>query len=137
LLIAGNWKLNCNIDEAIELSSNISNILNDKNLISEVVLFPPALYIDKIKNIVTKSNISLGSQECSIHISGAYTGEISALRLSEIGCEYIIVGHSERRIGKHETNYEVHTKAKKVINKKMKPIICVGENAKEREAGNA
>ena len=137
MLIAGNWKLNCNIREAIEISSSISNTLADKNLISDVVLFPPVIYIDLIKNKINNSKICLGAQDCSIHISGAHTGDISASMLYEIGCKYTIVGHSERRINKHESNNDIYLKAKNVINNKMIPIICVGENAKDRESGNA
>ena len=87
MLIAGNWKLNCNIDEAKDLSTSILNILRDKDLNSEVALFPPNIYIDTVKNIVSNSNIFIGAQDCSIHISGAYTGQYlmkKARRLLEI-----------------------------------------------------
>ena len=137
MLIAGNWKLNCKIDEANNLSSSILNILRDRNLSSEVALFPPTIYIDAVKNIIKNSNISLGAQDCSIHISGAYTGEVSAQMLNDMKCQYVIVGHSERRIGKNETNNNVALKAKNVMDNKMCPIICVGEDAEDRDAGNA
>ena len=108
MLIAGNWKLNCNIEEAKDLSSSILNILRDKDLSSDVALFPPNIYIDTVKKIVNNSNIFVGAQDCSIHISGAYTGDVSAQMLKDMKCKYIIVGHSERRIGKHETNNDEH-----------------------------
>ena len=137
MLIAGNWKLNCNIKEAKDLSSSILNILRDKDLSSDVALFPPNIYIDTVKKIINNSNIFVGAQDCSIHISGAYTGDVSAQMLNDMKCEYIIVGHSERRIGKYETNNDVALKAKNVMENKMCPIICVGEDAKDRDAGNA
>ena len=137
MLIAGNWKLNCNIKEAKDLSSSILNILRDKDLSSDVALFPPNIYIDTVKKIVKNSNIFVGAQDCSIHISGAYTGDVSAQMLKDMKCKYIIVGHSERRIGKHETNNDVALKAKNVMENEMCPIICVGEDAKDRDAGNA
>ena len=97
MLIAGNWKLNCNLKEAIQLSSSIFDILNKKKILSEVALFPPVIYIDTIKKMNKNSNISIGTQDCSKNISGAYTGEVSATMLLDIGCKYVIVGHSERR----------------------------------------
>ena len=136
MLIAGNWKLNCNLKQAIQLSSSIFDILSNKKILSEVALFPPVIYIDSIKKISKNDNISIGAQDCSKNISGAYTGEVSAAMLLDIGCKYVIVGHSERRNGNHESNKEIFLKAKNVIDNKMIPIICVGESLKDREAGN-
>ena len=137
MLIAGNWKLNCDIKEAKDLSTSILNNLRDKALSSEVALFPPNIYIDTVKKIVNNSNIFIGAQDCSVHTSGAYTGDVSAKMLNDMECKYIIVGHSERRIGKFETNNDVALKAKNVMENKMCPIICVGEDAKDRDDGNA
>lgn len=137
MLIAGNWKLNCDIEEAKDLSTSILNNLRDKALSSEVALFPPNIYIDTVKKIVNNSNIFIGAQDCSVHASGAYTGDVSAKMLNDMECKYIIVGHSERRIGKFETNNDVALKAKNVMENKMCPIICVGEDAKDRDDGNA
>ena len=137
MLIAGNWKLNCDIEEAKDLSTSILNNLRDKALSSEVALFPPNIYIDTVKRIVNNSNIFIGAQDCSVHTSGAYTGDVSAKMLNDMECKYIIVGHSERRIGKFETNNDVALKAKNVMENKMCPIICVGEDAKDRDDGNA
>ena len=137
MLIAGNWKLNCDIEEAKDLSTSILNNLRDKALSSEVALFPPNIYIDTVKKIVNNSNIFIGAQDCSVHTSGAYTGDVSAKMLNDMECKYVIVGHSERRIGKFETNNDVALKAKNVMENKMCPIICVGEDAKDRDDGNA
>ena len=137
MLIAGNWKLNCDIEEAKDLSTSILNNLRDKALSSEVALFPPNIYIDTVKKILNNSDIFIGAQDCSVHTSGAYTGDVSAKMLNDMECKYIIVGHSERRIGKFETNNDVALKAKNVMENKMCPIICVGEDAKDRDDGNA
>ena len=137
MLIAGNWKLNCDIEEAKDLSTSILNNLRDKALSSEVALFPPNIYIDTVKKILNNSNIFIGAQDCSVHTSGAYTGDVSAKMLNDMECKYIIVGHSERRIGKFETSNDVALKAKNVMENKMCPIICVGEDAKDRDDGNA
>jgi len=137
LLIAGNWKLNCNIKEAEDLSSSILNNLNHNSYKSEIAIFPPTIYIETVSNIIKNSNISLGAQDCSINISGAYTGDVSAPMLNDFGCKYSIVGHSERRNGKYESNKDVYLKAKNVMEYNMIPIICVGENAKDRDEGNA
>tara|TARA_B110000008_G_scaffold222035_1_gene222548 strand:+ start:80 stop:814 length:735 start_codon:yes stop_codon:yes gene_type:complete len=137
LLIAGNWKLNCNLTQAIALSSSIFDLLSNKKILSEVALFPPVIYIDTIKKMINNEKVSIGAQDCSMNLSGAFTGEVSAPMLLDIGCKYIIVGHSERRNGKDESNKDVYLKAKNVIDNKMIPIICVGESLKDREAGNA
>ena len=84
MLIAGNWKLNCNIEEAKDLSSSILNILRDKDLSSEVALFPPNIYIDTVKKILNNSDIFIGAQDCSVHTSGAYTGGVSAKMLNDM-----------------------------------------------------
>ena len=137
MLIAGNWKLNCNIEEAKDLSTSILNILRDKALNSEEALFPTNIYIDTVKKIIKHSNIFIGAQDCSVQTSGAYTGDVSAKMLNDMECKYIIVGHSERRIGRYETNNDVALKAKNVMENKMCPIICVGEDAQDRDSGNA
>ncbi len=137
MLIAGNWKLNCNIKEAEDLSGSILDNLNNNLYKSEIAIFPPTIYIETVSNIIKNSNISLGAQDCSINISGAYTGDVSAPMLNDFGCKYSIVGHSERRNGKYESNKDVYLKAKNVMEYNMIPIICVGENAKDRDEGNA
>ena len=137
MLIAGNWKLNCNILEACNLSTLIVNHLFNKNLNCDVAIFPSYVCLDSVHKIIESTNINLGSQDCSTYNSGAYTGDVSASMLYNVGCKYVIVGHSERRIGKLENNQDILLKAKNVLDNKMIPIICVGENADEREEGKA
>jgi triosephosphate isomerase len=137
LLIAGNWKLNCNIEEAKHLSSRIIESLDRKKLNCEVAIFPSYICLDSVNKTIKKTVISLGSQDCSVHKSGAYTGDVSANMLFDTGCKYVIVGHSERRIGKLESNNDILSKANNALESNLIPIICVGENAKDREDGRA
>ena len=137
MLIAGNWKLNCNIDEAKHLSSRIIESLDRKKLNCEVAIFPSYICLDSVNKTIKKTVISLGSQDCSVHKSGAYTGDVSANMLFDTGCKYVIVGHSERRIGKLESNNDILSKANNALESNLIPIICVGENAKDREDGRA
>ena len=137
MLIAGNWKLNCNIEEAKHLSSRIIESLDSKKLNCEVAIFPSYICLDSVNKTIKKTVISLGSQDCSVHKSGAYTGDISANMLFDTGCKYVIVGHSERRIGKLESNNDILSKANNALESNLIPIICVGENAKDREDGRA
>ena len=137
MLIAGNWKLNCNIDEGNILSSSIVEHLANKKLNCDVALFPPYICLDNVRKALKNSNVRLGAQDCSIFISGAYTGDVSANMLFDTGCKYVIVGHSERRVGKLESNNDVLLKATNAIESGLIPIICVGENAKDRDDGQA
>ena len=137
MLIAGNWKLNCNIEESANLSSNIIKYLGNKDLNCDVAIFPPYISLDTVHKTIKTSMISLGSQDCSIHKSGAYTGDISANMLFDTGCKYVIVGHSERRLGKLESSNNVLCKANNALESNLIPIICVGENANDREEGIA
>ena len=137
MLIAGNWKLNCNIEEAKHLSSRIIESLDRKKLNCEVAIFPSYICLDSVNKTIEKTVISLGSQDCSVHKSGAYTGDVSANMLFDTGCKYVIVGHSERRIGKLESNNDILSKANNALESNLIPIICVGENAKDREDGRA
>ncbi len=137
MLIAGNWKLNCNIEEAKHLSSRIIESLDRKKLNCEVAIFPSYICLDSVNKTIKKTVISLGSQDCSVHKSGAYTGDVSANMLFDTGCKYVIVGHSERRIGKLESNNDILSKANNALESNLIPIICVGENARDREDGRA
>ena len=137
MLIAGNWKLNCNIEEAKHLSSRIIESLDGKKLNCEVAIFPSYICLDSVNKTIKKTVISLGSQDCSVHKSGAYTGDVSANMLFDTGCKYVIVGHSERRIGKLESNNDILSKANNALESNLIPIICVGENARDREDGRA
>lgn len=102
----------------------------------EVAIFPPLTAIEIVSLVVQSSEIKVGGQDCSAHKYGAYTGEISAEMLYDAGCKYVLVGHSERRQYNHETDELVKQKAERAIENSVIPVICVGENLAQREAGD-
>ena len=137
LLIAGNWKLN---GEKKDISF-IKNLLkfHSKKLTKKVdiLICPPFTLIDKFCQLTQRSNIEIGGQDCSENETGAYTGEVSANFLKDTGCEYVLVGHSERRILNNENNAEIKSRAQTAINSNLKVILCVGEKLTDREEGKA
>ena len=100
----------------------------------KLIICPPYLYLDKLAHKLTETPLSLGAQNVSQYGSGAYTGEISPRMLRDIGCEYVVVGHSERRAMMAESNEIVASKFKAALSEDLKPILCVGETLQEREA---
>ena len=140
-LMAGNWKSNLNHQEAVVLVQKLSWILNDKKhdyQKAEVVVIPPFTDIRSVQTLVDgdRLKIGYGAQDVSINNGGAFTGEISAAMLAKLGCSYVVVGHSERRQYHNETNEIVNSKAKRVFENSMIPIVCVGEGLEVRQAGN-
>lgn len=130
-LIAGNWKMNLTAAKAVDLVEH----LVVKGPAPDVVVCPPFPYLSLIKNILVNSPIALGAQDCSGHLSGAFTGDVSVSMLQDVGCTYVIVGHSERRQGQGETSQVVHLKARSVAAQGLCAIICVGETDQENQAG--
>jgi triosephosphate isomerase (TIM) len=134
-IIVANWKMKLNVDEAVALSGELKDILAKEKLTDKkVVLCPSFLATSEVAKVLTGSDISVGAQDAFFEGEGAFTGEISPANLKELGCEYIIVGHSERR-AMGETDETVNKKAKAVLADDMIPIICVGETLEEYEAG--
>ncbi len=134
IIIAGNWKMNKNIGESIELASSIKRSLYDVEEV-EIVVCPPFTSLSDVNEITMETNIKLGAQDCYWEKEGAFTGEISAPMLKSIGCEYCIIGHSERRQFFGETNETVNKKLKVLLKEGIKPIVCVGEKLEERKSG--
>lgn len=132
-LIAGNWKLNGTRTSVVELATAVSR--GAASLPVEVLVCPVSVHLSDVLSIVGDSAVHLGAQNCSEHESGAFTGELSADMLSEYGCEYVILGHSERRALYHESSEQVAAKCLAVQKAGMTPILCVGETLEEREAG--
>ena len=133
-LIVANWKMNCTEAEAIALAGTVASALKAKKIKNEVVISPPFTYISSIRPSIVPA-IKLGAQTCSSEKNGAYTGEISACMLKSLGCEYVILGHSERRKNQCETSPIIARKADAAIKAGLKPIICVGESLDERKFG--
>lgn len=131
-LIAGNWKMNTTISDSIELIEEIKSKISNLEIKSEILICPPFVNIVAAVANTKNSGISVGAQNCEYRINGAYTGEVSAPMLFEAGCQYVIIGHSERRTLYGETDVIVNQKLKTVISYKMTPILCIGENLDER-----
>ena len=134
-LVAGNWKMNGSKEQAQKLVGELIEDLSSNGQV-DVAICPPAIYLDLVSQLVSSSVLKLGSQNCSEHGAGAYTGELSATMLLDIGCEYVILGHSERRAIFSETNQQVAEKFAAAKNAGLVPVLCVGETLEEREAGN-
>jgi len=135
LLIAGNWKSNCDLVMGKNLASSIVKSIKGQTLNCQIAIFPPFTCLNSVSNILKNSRISLGAQDCSEYNGGAYTGEVSAGMLLDVGCKYVIVGHSERRIKHGETSKQIRIKTLNVFNSNLKPIVCVGETEKDRDLG--
>jgi triosephosphate isomerase len=131
-LIAGNWKMNGNLQSAIELVDGIKAGDAGK---ADLAICPPAVYLMKIGGMVADSKVSLGAQNVCDQASGAFTGEISAQMLVDCGCRYAIVGHSERRALYGESDQLVAARFAMALAAGVKPILCVGESLEERESG--
>ncbi len=129
-IIAGNWKMNKTPSEAAELAAAIADI---KDATCEVVICPPFVDLFYAKRAIEGSQVKLGAQNCHWKESGAFTGEISADMLIEVGCDYVIIGHSERRQYFGETDETVNLRTKAALEKGLKVILCVGETREERE----
>ena len=131
-IIAGNWKMNKTIKEAVELVKDIKSGDRDDNV--EAVLCVPFTNLMEVKREIEGTNIKLGAQNMHWEDSGAFTGEISPLMLKEIGIDYVIIGHSERRQYFNETDDTVNKKVKTALKYDINPIVCVGETLEERES---
>jgi triosephosphate isomerase len=132
-LIAGNWKMNTTIDEAINLIKTMQPALQKIQGV-EKVLCPPFVSLVAARAIIKESTVKLGAQNVFYEEKGAFTGEISPLMLASL-CDYVIIGHSERRQYFGETNEIIDKKIKAAIKNGIKPIFCVGETLEENEAG--
>ncbi len=134
LIIAGNWKMNKTVAEALDLVRGLKiELANVKEV--DMVVCPPFTALCEVSKAILDSNLRLGVQNMSEHNVGAYTGEIAAVMLKEFSVRYVILGHSERRQYQKETDALVARKAQAVHAAALKPIICVGETLAEREAG--
>lgn len=139
-MIVGNWKMNANHLEAIQMVQKLSYRLDlDDFARVEVVVAPPFTSLRSIQILIEtdRMRIGLGAQNVFWEDKGAYTGEVSASMLSKLAVSHVIVGHSERRQLLGETDQMVNKKTKAVLNAGMRPVVCVGETLEEHEAGQA
>ncbi|GAB3534270.1 triose-phosphate isomerase [Pontibacter brevis] len=135
-IVAGNWKMNKTYEEALSLVSEIDNMVKDEvNGDVTVIVTPPFPYLQSVGKLVQgNSKMHLAAQNVSEYESGAYTGEVSASMLKSVGVEYVIIGHSERRLYHHEDAQTLYKKMKLSIAQGLKPIFCCGEPLEERDA---
>jgi len=133
-VIAGNWKMYKTVEEALALVQELKALVS-KATGREIVVCPPFTALAAVKPILAGTNIKLGAQNLNWETQGAFTGEISASMLKDVGCEYVIIGHSERRQFFAETDENVSRKLKAALAAGLVPIVCVGESLSEREAG--
>jgi triosephosphate isomerase (TIM) len=132
--IAGNWKMNLNRGSAVALAKAIASAAAAVDGV-EIALCPPYVYLEAVAAAIAGSPVALGAQNMYHEPKGAFTGEISAAMLCDLGCKYVILGHSERRHILGETDAAVNKKIHAALAAGLRPILCVGETLAEREAG--
>ncbi len=133
-VIAGNWKMNMDLHQSQKLVSEILNGLG-KDSRAEVIVCPPFTSLSEVSSLSKGTQLKLGAQNMYYEESGAYTAEISADMLKSVGCEYVILGHSERRVIFNESDELINKKIKTALVKELKPIFCIGELLEQRERG--
>jgi triosephosphate isomerase len=137
-LVAGNWKMNKTIGEALTFSSGLSAFLKEETRKPgwpEILIFPPFTALPALSGALAETEVKVGAQNLSWEKRGAFTGEISGSMLKDAGCEYVIAGHSERRHIFGETDEVVGRKVRAALDADLHPILCVGETFEQREAG--
>ena len=134
-LIAGNWKMNSLILDSTNRVKQLSSLLSSFSANIDVVVCPPFTSLQAVISACDKGKISVGAQDCHFNAKGAHTGDISADMLKDIGCRYVILGHSERRADHFESNDLINKKVVATINAGLIPIICVGETKEQKEKG--
>jgi len=143
-LIAGNWKMNGLLDDAISLAEEIAQRMHRAQELNEptppscdLLVCPPFTLLYRVRDALAGSGVALGGQDCHDRPSGAHTGDISAVMLKDLGCSHVILGHSERRKDHGETDAQIRAKAVAALAAGLVPIVCVGETEAERESGAA
>jgi triosephosphate isomerase len=135
-IVAGNWKMHGSRLENAQLVEALASVPGAKGT-AECVICPPFVYLYEVGRALRDSSIRLGAQDVCAEAQGAYTGEVSAAMLKDVGCHYVLVGHSERRALYAEDDELVARKFSAALGKGLTPILCVGEQLAEREAGRA
>ena len=133
-IVAGNWKMNKNLQEGIALAKELNEALVADKPNCDVVIFTPFIHLASVTPIVDESIIGVGAENCADKVSGAYTGEVSASMVASTGAKYVILGHSERRSYYGETVEILEEKVKLAFANNLTPIFCIGEVLEERQA---
>ncbi|MGT2683219.1 triose-phosphate isomerase [Streptococcus porci] len=135
-IIAGNWKMNKTASEAREFVEAVKNAIPSNELV-DTVIGSPAIFLEGMKKGVKGTELQVAAQNCYFENAGAFTGENSPATIADLGVEYVIIGHSERRDYFHETDEDINKKAHAIFANGMTPIICCGESLETYEAGKA
>jgi len=133
-LFAGNWKMNKTVGEAVALAKEVRAALGDQPLDVEVMMAPPFTALHAVGQVLQGSAIALGAQDMHWEKDGAFTGEISARMLKDVGCSFVILGHSERRQLFGVTDEGTAKKTRAAVDAGITPLVCVGETLAERES---
>jgi len=134
-IVAGNWKMNMDLSEGLELAETLNSYFREKPSMALVILCTPFIHLDGVSKITGNSEVECGAQNCASESSGAYTGEVSARMIKSTGAGYVIIGHSERRTYYHEDNMLLNKKTVLALANGLKVIFCCGEVLRERESG--
>lgn len=130
-IVAGNWKMNLDLEEGKNLLSDILKKERDQDTLT--IIAPPYIHLSQFSTMLSHTGIALAAQNCHHQVSGAYTGEVSVKMLKSVGVEYIILGHSERRQYFSEDSLAISFKVNAVLNEGLKPIYCCGETLQQRQ----
>ena len=134
-IVAGNWKMNTTLPEGLQLAKEVNDALKGVDAKCDVIICVPFTHLASINGVIDKNRLGLGAENCADHVSGAYTGEVSAPMVASTGATYVILGHSERRQYYGETSETLKEKVKLALANGLTPIFCIGEVLEEREAG--
>lgn len=133
-IVAGNWKMNENLQEGIALAKEINEVLTAEKPNCDVIICTPFIHLASVANVLDASVVGLGAENCADKVSGAYTGEVSSAMVKSTGAQYVILGHSERREYYGETAEILKEKVQLALANGLKVIFCCGETLAEREA---
>jgi triosephosphate isomerase len=134
-LIAGNWKMNGLLADGISLAAKVAELAKPRAHKCDILICPPYTLLVEAVRAVAGSSVAVGGQDCHAKASGAHTGDVSAQMLTDLGCRYVILGHSERRADHGESDAQVKAKAEAALAANLTPIVCVGETESERDSG--
>jgi triosephosphate isomerase len=134
-IVAGNWKMNTTLQEGVKLAEEVNEALKGANANCDVIICAPFTHLASIAAVIDQNKLGLGAENCANHVSGAYTGEVSAAMVASTGAKYVILGHSERRQYYGEDSAILREKLALALENNLTPIFCIGEVLEERENG--
>ena len=135
--IIANWKMNLGIRESVALARGVVRVLRGRDVTPEVILCPSATSLSEVHKVLSRTRVHLGAQNVGPAESGAWTGEVSVAMLEDVGCQHVIIGHSERRQLLGESDLLIKQKISTVLTSRLTPVLCVGESKVDHDAGKA